>query len=658
MSKVNDKEMQDLLDGKIPSERWEILKRAGNGDVGVFKRVLNSGFFTPREVCYELYFSGECSKFENKENVDVVRDYIKSIIKVPSVNTNTKWSMSSVFYKKMEYFALTDQEKFLVMLDRVPAINIYKRYFENPASELEFMQIEILLHRRPKVVEGAVANLGESIENDLFIRRDLKIRKGFDDWKLFEFAGKTKGAEESFRKLLEFNVINKDCIKERYSDEQIEEFPEILKKYLSEDRWMYFENPALVYESLPEDKLMAFDYLCKHSPKVITYFKNNYQDYTYYNIAKRFEGADLSSLNPETVAFIEKAKKHVEAEIARRKTSATKRVSEPKEIKNWMSGHELKTYFKLLGNKKVESRSEYIEIAFIYADSDLTQRQFCLKYKISDEEGFSKMLDVARSEVPMLDEKLEDKGKNNQTRFINQTRTCIENVSLGKMEVGEMIEKYSGANRNLELYYDFIDRFYANPKVAKIFTHRVLTYYYKRLNECDLANLEAENIKKLMTQKEIAFMLSADEMVSMKRYGKGDIGQSFQTILNKHREGLEKAYAGYLYGRTQDRIRNRIKFYDNRFKENNAIGTIVGSVGGAEISITKEVLDNANQFIKSNNLYPSDRVYSMVFRSIAEGEIKLDETPQVKVTKKEMIEKVKSSSIKEYFDMLDNENEI
>lgn len=416
----------------------------------------------------------------------------------------------------------------------------------------------------------------------------------------------------------------------------------------------------IMYQATEQNKWEILEYFAKRSPQIFNSIIKNYTNikmiskigYTIYEVVEHYKDIDLSTLPQPLVEYIEKCKADINSiddkKEVRKQLNAERR---QESLKSWYNEDGSVVELFKMGNIVPYSREDYLAILTRFMSSDLNVATFCSKYKISNINGFRKMLEKFSLESDIYAEQINKKLESASNKFMGKTRKLIEDVCVNNQPLSILFG--NSKSHSLSTFINFAKKTYQDSNMAEILVNKVIEYYYTRTNEYG-NSFEPENIAKMLTLNEVRFLVGEEILNQMVTGAKVGLSQIFMQDIR----GIVKPNADVVQtkvnGRGDDKLRSKLTQYNSRFKKNEYFRSTTTLIlgNGEQVQITPEMVDMAYQFVKSHKLYPAEKTMQLTIRAVANGKIQNQE--QTQDEKKTMREQAMAlineiTSIDEYF---------
>lgn len=642
----------------------------------VFIDYINSSYFSAEELASRLIhmqsstikYWPASSRAAYSKRIAASPDF-KNIIK-------TKIERSTSETNKAEYFSIIN----LVVEDDTELIDYFSVL--NPADvHIAYQKLPDITNRLNNIasqdtpesketkrllVNGLYAHWLNDLREDIGTIQEYRDKHTFSDWEKFEFLAANKNMSHLFEELLALDIISPQSLLSRYSKDDLENFNPAIRNYIKPDRWKYSSVPSFIIRNIPDDQIWdAYEYFLENNPQLFAVLEKRYPSiFGKKQALSHYFDTDLSKLSPPVRKKIEPiilshkqgiAKSAQTRQQLKAEREAARAEIIPSDLIGWLtSDNQLKSYFKLAGELEIKSKHEYLYIANLFIDSDLSAAAFCHKYRISDLTGFREMVKQVASENSEFSEKLSAKNQLSSKKYLLTTKRNVQALLTNKIDVKTFLEQDSSKSRKIREYIEFIQSTYNDPRITALFCKRIIDYYYDRLNSYSLS-IEPENIKNMLTSTEVSFIAGAENYQKLLSGKSIDLGSEFYNAVLPSRDALRTLLQTKMNGSGADKIRNKLLQYGEHFQHKKALGMTIGNYNGNTVMVTEEVIRSAYAFQKANKLFPSSGTMTRIIRSIAEGKIECSEKSKNTPSTYEMM--LAANSLEEYFLISTNENE-
>lgn len=695
----NPDKIMNNLKYDIFSDKFSVIKHFSKDekDIDIFRALLNSGYYKREELASVRFNSiGEKQKeelmnFANEgwQTMDSPSDILKYHVRLVDENYE--------LYNKLKYFYNKDRELYKQLQKK----NIYNssRYVVEEMLKDENLNRQILvdyLLRHPNIYdEGQLSKykylkeLKEDMEKtiigqwkemtnpeeilqhhaksmdkdyELYLKLKLFYEYNKDIYKQLQ----KKNANISYgvtNIMLEDKNLNKEILfdyllqhRSRVNEEQLKKhnlYEEFMKAFDKNKR----ENLGIDYlmkNATEETKWEIFEKVAKNDENKFiglmkVYSRTNESDkviFTKDEIIKRYKDASLEEFPPYFKEYISTLIKQVEDKIKEK---------EKKETSTWYDNDgELLTLFKL-GNITLHSIDDYKKVLDKYLSEDLTIVKFCTKYKISDQKGFSKMLKNFSLDSEEYAQKISSKSEISQAKYLSVAKKAINDICKDGKSVEELLKLSN--TYDMESLLQLTRRLYPKTNYDTILALKIMVYYHKRISSYNRKSIEPENIKNMLKEDEVKFIVGKEKyysaLLGSNLNSQSKISDLFKLITSKKTNlSFEKLNAA------RRNLNDTFSYVDTKFDKKKILNSDfkVQRPDGELVKITPEIVDRAYQFAKENNLYVCDATMGLILRSIANGKIEnkdktIDEKQKMIQEAIDLINKV--TSIDEYFKTVD-----
>lgn len=667
--------------------RWQVFRYYASSlkkeDEEFFKILLEERFVTTEAIERSFNATNAKSVWQNAHNLELARQYVVKdlealyeCIKSQEPKDKDKYFQNleieklakTPFGRKklkahLDFFASFHEENFYNLISRVPFNLIRDWYFVGEKTEQSEKICKMITENRPEILLGVkVCNLKDKMDWDLELRKALRQKDAFNDWDLFYSLATTKNANYALYNFLSLDVVTPERIMEKYSAEQLENFNSEVKLFMQEDAWKHFNDPWFVARRINDDnKWEVIKYYLENDYRTAKHLVKDFEIYGLTKLANNFKGLDTSLMPEESKAFVTKVIKQSDQLTLRNqlKKEETQRLKEDEELQRalrWQDKEtgKLKVFFTLFGGRKVASCDEYRMIAEEFIRSNLTVKAFARKYKISSSEGLLKMLHLVSTENEEYAQVFNERMLANQKHFYESTKSLVEAVVFNKITVEEFMNKINPNSHSLENMVNFINSTYKNPKVGAIFIHRIISYYYDRLNAYQNTTCVSD-INTLLTKREVLFIVGNKQMLDMKREGKIQLEDVVYSSIKGYEPYLKALFQNKVNGYSKDKVRNKIKIYNELYNPNKFNGMVIGTINKGEIKVDEKVLDSLEAYALEHDLFLSEVSATKILCSMAEGKINVKPEQKKKVVN--IASLINATNLNEYFMMINNQEE-
>lgn len=276
--------------------------------------------------------------------------------------------------------------------------------------------------------------------------------------------------------------------------------------------------------------------------------------------------------------------------------------------------------FEMAG-KAVRGRETCLRIFQKYLTSDLSRKAFCACYQISGTKKFNDMLNNFANESEEY--ALLIKEKASQEKMINEKNLYLCGlVGLGKLPVEKLIE--SSSEISFEEAQQIAKNKWGKPAIDAL-THRVIDYFYRRLNSSKWNDASPENINKLLTFNEARFIVGNVDYYLL-QMGKSSIAGKFVNATAYLNGENSELYSKKVRGNGKACIFDSLLKYDDMFMKDVYLKeTTLLQTPKALVEVTPEIVDQAYNYVLENNLFPSSRTVNLAIRAVVNGNIAYSE---------------------------------
>lgn len=296
---------------------------------------------------------------------------------------------------------------------------------------------------------------------------------------------------------------------------------------------------------------------------------------------------------------------------------------------SWLdSDGRLVQFFKLEDGFPITSKEDYLFIADVFKNSEMTAYGFCKQYKIDNIEGFRKMLKKVAENDPEFAEFYEAFSKRKTEQFVQIARKDILGVATKRLDVAEIIDE-STENRDFKKLVDLAKRLFDSDMVATKFVENVISYYHDRANSYGEYSTDEADLQKRLTYKEIQFLVGEGTIKAFRSGKTIDFGAEINDAIRPVMSQLGRDTRVRLYdGRTGVRV--RLKPYSTRFERDRYLKETVEFLtsDGRGVSVKESMVDNAECFVDEHDLFRSASVMTRIIKSVAEGKLQNQQQTQ------------------------------
>lgn len=427
------------------------------------------------------------------------------------------------------------------------------------------------------------------------------------------------------------------------------------------DKWKEFTNAEIIHYCMPEGREWeVLEYFAENNYKVFINLINIHMPgspFSRKKVVDHYKDRNLEELektNPGIVKYIYDSMEYMKGLSENgKKTGEYLKNLYAERKKNFLNSNGLPMlYFTIAKKFPVITKEDCFEVANYFMNSGLSATAFCSQYEIDNLEGFRD----AMSRVALNDENFksyyEDLVTSKKTAFIALCRKTIEEVSNGTMSVQEAVENHTDS-RNFTKLVSLANSLFDNPQILDKFAFNVLSYYQDRVNSYN-ESLEPENLKKMLTLKEISFIAGSDALSSMRSGKSVNPSQLLRQSLTPYSKQLKSITIHKMFNNDGRCLGSKLKPYDNYFNKRSYLSQNPHQMlpDGSTVPITSDVIDMADCFATQHNLFKSYATITRINRSILNG--KLDYSAETDAYKNKLKSQIVSDlsecrTLEEYF---------
>lgn len=601
-------------------DKFRVLSYFGQTikDLDMLEKLLNSGYYTPEEIAKRAPASWTPWKDPQARQMilefsDKAWQKIDDAQAIIDLRVGIVPSEFADLQRKIKYYKTQNPELYQELWDLSSnqgfsgGYKYFKDLLKNQDENREEI-VDILL-RHPGIIANIdYESIDSSIREDMIKRRNEIIHS--KDWK-------------------NQTVVEK-----------------VMYRVTEENKWEVFEYFAT--NNVYMFNRIVRDFVGKKLARILFYSVDEILER--YNDEKLSERPEPIRNLVENLVEQEKIK---EEKNEQRKAETIQRRHE--QMLSWCdkNGEFLKLF--TLGKVELQSREDYEKVLQKFLQEDMSIPTFCIRYKISDRNGFVKMLEKFAYENPKIAEQINSKNKDRQERYLTKAKEIIYNIVVKGDSVEELI-KYA-KTYSLDQIIWLSKELFNDKKVCEILATKIVYYYANRLNSYD-SSMEPENIDKMLTKEEIMFIVG-DQYDSIMKGKSEEIEKIFFKNVSFVKDMAHNTMYYAKFEKIFNFIKNNLVKYNNKFKSGvyfrnkNSIITENGNI----VDVTREMVDMAFEYAYSKGLHTSTNVMNSIINAVAKGKIQnVERTRQSKkamlMESSQMIDKI--TSIDDYFVALDN----
>ena len=427
------------------------------------------------------------------------------------------------------------------------------------------------------------------------------------------------------------------------------------------DSWKECTNAEIIHYLMPKGREWeVLEYFAENNYKVFINLINIHMPNSPFSrkkVVEHYKDADLKELektNPGIVKYIYDSLEYMSGLSENgKKTSEYLKNLYAERKKNFLDSTGRPTLFFTIAKKfPVISKEECFEVANFFMSTGLSATAFCSKFEIDNVDGFRD----AMSRVALNDENFksyyEELTTTKKTSFIALCRKTIEEVANGTMNVSDVIENHADS-RSFPKLVSLANSLFDDPQVLDKFVFNVLSYYQDRVNSYT-DSLDPENIKNMLTFKEVSFIAGADALNTMKTGKPVSPSQVLRQSLTPYQKQLKSITIHRMFNNDGRCLGSKLKSYDNIFSKRSYLSQNPHQMlpDGSVVPVTGDVIDMSECFAKDHNLFKSYATITKLNRSILNG--KLDYSAETEAYKENLKKQIvsdlsKCRSLEEYF---------
>ena len=541
----------------------------------------------------------------------------------------------------LDYFETHNQDMYAQLIPEKPARFYFKRYSE---EEL-FQKSDILLDYINSNLDEDLQNMPSAIP-DSSVYEELVGSRRLTILKLC--MRNPEKAINTIQKLVASRYITLKDFKGIATIEQVNALPREIKLVLKhpELRWTIHTSAKHICYSMPKgQEWKVFEYFAVKDPEmarsVINFCINSSLIKMSRNlIVEHYKDVDPEKIPPFIQEYIDESIKLYESQVENGKQNADWRKIENETRKlHWLNGkNELIQYFKLDDGIPIGSKTEYFKIAYFFRDSGLSAQGFCNQYQIKEVEGFREMLRRVADEDPEFGKFYEEFSAKKQKDHLSSCSENILSIVENPQSIPEIIEK-SSSSTNLSNLVKISQYICDDPQIAESLIENVIRYYHTRLNSYDMTSLELEEVNKMLTFKEILFILEPEILDKIKNSSNVDMVREFMKSFGPYKDKLTPELRKLLNA-SNNSIRERLKYYSYEFNRQTYMknSTQLPDANGNLVTINDDMIDMAMCYAHEHNLFRTSMVMNKIIKAVADGRIQNQaETEEYKNQLKEKI---------------------
>lgn len=652
---MDDRAIKSLMNLKTSNEAIEFLKTHPEIDkwdafvyfsqcknIKWFEDFINSDLYPTTELYEMIAFNEEYLKNFDNLRINKLSKKLKHLepwkhmvdaekiakVRNPFVNETDEQ------LAKLNYFFDDDRIYDAVVLSK-PA-DFYMKNF----SEEQILTSKPILHK----------HIGESLDN-FFKSLSLSVYK--------EDAGRAKYFFEKKNAVLKcamsveqkpLTTIKRLIISKLFSAkdfinassvEEVKKLPADIRSVLVNPTnvWKLHTTAQLIRYNIPKGKeWQVLEYFSAKDPKIFRSLAHS--EFSRKSIENHYANIPPEQIPQGIKDYIAQSEKLYADQVERGKIQAElQRQQLEEQRKSWTDKNGLLIQFFELDDKlPISSKEDYFHIAQFFKQSGLSATAFCSKYKIDNIDGFRTMLAKIAEEDDEFGKFYNEFSGKQQKDFFKTCINSITGVVNGNLSVQDMIQT-SSSSRNLSKLVSIASSTLNDQNLAINFTKEVISYYHARVNSYDETSTDPEEIAKMLTFKEIMFLLeekSLEKLLNGKtlEYAQ-EIGKSIMPV----RDEMNKLMHDKIYS-SKSSLKMKLKPYSNSFSRYEYLSgkPCFTLEDGSEIEVNDALIDMAECFAQSHGLFRSNDSMRKIIKAVITGKIQnQEETENYKAELKEKI---------------------
>ncbi len=252
---------------------------------------------------------------------------------------------------------------------------------------------------------------------------------------------------------------------------------------------------------------------------------------------------------------------------------------------NWVDEQgNLISFFTLIGDFPIKSKSDYYKIYKEYIESDLSVPRFCRIYGISSVEGFNKLLNKIQAESSLDDKKIRDHKLESSERFLGSISSLFNQLMVGEISFEEFLDSNLLFN---DVHINFLYNYCAKSETERNFLSKIVIEYVQRSKP-----VFKESFVRLLT------------------VGKASISETFDNYVLKNARINAKSFF---------ELENSIKGIAKTYRRKSLYMNIM--IGSEVIPIDDNVIDKTLLYLKENHYHINFDAMCIYCKKMALGEI-------------------------------------
>ena len=413
------------------------------------------------------------------------------------------------------------------------------------------------------------------------------------------------------------------------------------------EKWKELNNAELILYNMPKGKeCEVLEYFAETDYKLFLRLINIHLEGSPFSRRKvilHYKEENLEELEkskPGIVKYLYDSIKYMEglSENGKKSSEYLRNLYATRKKEFLHSSGKPMTFFTVSKKFPIVTKEDCFEVADFFMRSGLSATAFCAQYEIDNISGFRE----AMSRVALNDENFksyyEALSSNKKTAYLALCKKTIEEVANGSMSVEAVIENHA-ESRTFEKLLPLADSLFENKQVIDQFVLNVLSYYKTRLDSYN-DSINPDEIKKMLSYKEISFLIGADTFTDMKKGMCINIGQLLRERLTPYENHLKSITLHRVFGGLPKSLGSKLKTYATPFNKKNylASNTQIILLNGSTTPVTRDVIDMAECFIKQHGLFKCYSTINRLNRSILNGF--LDYSAETEAYKKYLQEQI------------------
>lgn len=429
------------------------------------------------------------------------------------------------------------------------------------------------------------------------------------------------------------------------------------------EKWKSFTNAEVIHNCMPPGKEWeVLEYFAENNYSIFIRLINVRVINSHFSrkkVVEHYKDANLDELPDHLKAYIIRSRE-IFADCRKRGQELGRLISEKSEARSrsfFDDKGKLIQFFELADNIPFSSKEDYFFVANLFMRSGLNSTAFCAKYQIDDVDGFKEAMRRVGKNDPEFGAYYELVSTNAQKAYIAHCRKTIAEVANGTMSVAEMIENHTDS-RNFEKLVSLANSLFEDKTILDKFISAVINYYMSRTFSYD-ESLDPENLKKMLSTKEVTFILNSEAAKNLKAGLNINPIHHFKQILIPYKNKIKSIDLNRVFNNSSTGLGFKFKAYSCLFKRRSYLKDDPHQMlpNGSLVPITNDVIDMAECFAAQNNLFKGHGTIIRINRSILNG--KLDYSAETKAYKESLISQVQTDiaeckTLTEYFALRDS----